>query len=160
MQFPQTQRPPNRREMFKWCRALASAETAAQCGPDRRGCEWTRSAFQPPAWRVTPQVLICVIPPSFHTSVVRYSSTTCCNSTLWTIQMIYSKCNTADSQHSDLSFQLNAGGFPKQTHERGKTFFFLYCSANTLRQMSAGVAAWAEWVIPVSVSSSHFLTRS
>lgn len=98
----------------------------------------------------------------FHhhfTSVVCYSSTTCCNSTLWTIQMIYSKCNTADSQHSDLSFQLNADSFPKQTHEQGKTFF-LHCSANTLRQMSAGVAAWAERVIPVSVSSSHFLTRS
>lgn len=40
--------------------------------------------------------------------------------------MIYSKCNTADSQHSDLSFQLNADSFPKQIHEQGKAFFILF----------------------------------
>lgn len=39
--------------------------------------------------------------------------------------MIYSKCNTADSQHSDLSFQLNADSFPKQIHEQGKAFFYI-----------------------------------
>lgn len=48
--------------------------------------------------------------------------------------------------------------FPNRS--MNKVRLFLYCSANTLWQMSAGVAAWAEWVIPVSVSSSHFLTRA
>lgn len=120
---PQTQRPPNRREMFKWCRALASESPRRKAVLIEEVVNGQGRPFSLPLGASQRQ---CWDAPSHHrfTSAAQlwgtrdrevcYSPTTCYKSTPWTIQMKYSKSNWMQTV------------FPIQTHEQGKIFFFFF----------------------------------